>query len=809
MAIDNASFQNGRPGAGDQTAAQSPVVLPAQSGEAVLVPEGFPLVSAAFERQGSDLLLVAKDGSRVLIEDYFALAQPPALTTVGGALLPADLVEILAGPMAPGQYAQLGPGATAVPIGTVATIEGSVMARVDGTVVPLALDVDVFQGDVLETEAGATVGLVFNDDTTFALGENGRMVLDKLIFDPDSGEGESLFSVLEGTFVFVSGQIAANNPDEMLVRTPVATIGVRGTTVGGKAAPEGQTNTYFLMPDPVDGEVGSFTLSNAVTEETGPLVVNNIKEPWELDSFSDGPEKGVWNANAMNELFGGLFGIVAQVAGQEPGGGDEIIGGFGERDLAGGTYGDVLGAPNFGNLFAGLLDVEIPPLEPLGLIEPEDHDEEEDDRITVNLTAGNDFFDGNLKGFFGSKLKIFGLDGNDVIFGSFNGGGTSVGDIVDGAPGNDLLVGSHFEGEDFENAVQDDTLIGGPGDDDLNGLDGNDVLDGGPGEDDLFGGDGSDGLSGGDGADDLDGENGNDVLRGGPGNDLLFGGPGDDRLDGGDGNDEVFGEDGNNTILGGTGLGNDTLDGGEAEGENGAGDTLTYASTTEGVIVDLAFNFAQGFDEDSPEIGFDIIFNFEIVIGGSGDDSVFGGDEEETIFGGLGEDTLLGKDGDDSTVGGSGDDLLVGGQGQDKLIGGPGLDIYGYDNLADLPVIAEGQNIVGLVGDFINDADGIGQFVGGAGPGGFLIAPGTPIIGGVGEGSNFTTLGVPFDGTNATSEAFPNEQPSFIFDSDNNLSFDPNGFFDDGEPNAFNVVGFSVFNVEPEDIEIVAALGIG
>ena len=47
-------------------------------------------------------------------------------------------------------------------------------------------------------------------------------------------------------------------------------------------------------------------------------------------------------------------------------------------------------------------------------------------------------------------------------------------------------------------------------------------------------------------------------------------------------------------------------------------------------------------------------------------------------------------------------------------------------------------------------------------------------------------------------------QPSFIFDSDNNLFFDPNG---GGVPDSgFRFVGFSVFDVEADEIEIVAAL---
>ena len=147
----------------------------------------------------------------------------------------------------------------AKPIGKVATAEGpATAARADGTVATLAVGDPVYQGDVLQTGAGGAVGLVFNDHTTFALGSDARMVLDKLIYDSDTGDGSSAFLVVQGIFVFVSGEIAANNPDEMVVQTPVATIGVRGTKVTGEVA--GEESTIVLLAEG-KGEVGSIVVS--------------------------------------------------------------------------------------------------------------------------------------------------------------------------------------------------------------------------------------------------------------------------------------------------------------------------------------------------------------------------------------------------------------------------------------------------------------------------------------------------------------------------------------------------------------------
>ncbi len=59
-------------------------MLAASPDGALIVPHGAFLLDADFVRQGSDLLLVGDDGTRVLIKGYFALSDPPALITEGG-----------------------------------------------------------------------------------------------------------------------------------------------------------------------------------------------------------------------------------------------------------------------------------------------------------------------------------------------------------------------------------------------------------------------------------------------------------------------------------------------------------------------------------------------------------------------------------------------------------------------------------------------------------------------------------------------------------------------------------------------------
>jgi len=285
--------------------ADMPTILNAGAGNGQLVvPGGSALLRAEFFPSGGDLLIVMPDGSRIFVLDYYASPLPTTLMTEGGAALPYDLVSTLAGPHAPGQYAQSETSLQAAPIGRVDESVGDVTAtRVDGTTVTLARDSLVFEGDILETGAGGAVALVFIDETEFSLGEEGRMVLDELIFDPTSLEGSSTFSVVQGVFVFVSGEIAAHNPDEMMVRTPVATLGIRGTKVAGRAATEGELNTVTMMPE----EGGAVTGAITVSTQSATITLNTAFQTTAVSSVFDAPADPV---TLSPQQAGGLYGAV-------------------------------------------------------------------------------------------------------------------------------------------------------------------------------------------------------------------------------------------------------------------------------------------------------------------------------------------------------------------------------------------------------------------------------------------------------------------------------------------------------------------
>jgi Ca2+-binding RTX toxin-like protein len=224
----------------------------------------------------------------------------------------------------------------------------------------------------------------------------------------------------------------------------------------------------------------------------------------------------------------------------------------------------------------------------------------------------------------------------------------------------------------------------------VNGLGGNDVLHGMGAIDTLNGGNGNDLLIG---------RGGNDALNGFDGADRLFGGAGADVLNAGSGDDEVFGGAGNDKVVGGSGLGDDHYD-----GEAGI-DTVTYASATQPVTVNLATGVATG-----AEIGTDELVNIENAVGGAGNDTLTGKGGANTLNGAGGNDTMAGRNGNDTyLVDSAGDKVIeaVGG-GTDKVLASVSYSLQAGQEVEFLRATAPaGTTAINLVGNqFANNIQG-------------------------------------------------------------------------------------------------------
>jgi hypothetical protein len=181
--------------------------------------------------------------------------------------------------------------ADAVPtIGEVTRIQGACQGRVDGASKNLASGAVVFANELIATGPAARLEITLTDETVLTLGENATLTLDAFVFKP--GETENLHAAVTGAFRFVSGKLAAAAATrDASVKTPFATIGIRGTNFWG---------------GPIDGRFGVVLLEGRVTvsHRGRSTTLRHSHEGVDLDGLAapPGPVKA-WAAAKINRAI--------------------------------------------------------------------------------------------------------------------------------------------------------------------------------------------------------------------------------------------------------------------------------------------------------------------------------------------------------------------------------------------------------------------------------------------------------------------------------------------------------------------------
>jgi hypothetical protein len=123
--------------------------------------------------------------------------------------------------------------------GVTAAVRGRVeIAAVAGAVGRLAKSGEpIFLGNAIKSDAESGLQVLLLDQTTFTIGPDSELVIDEFVYDPGKGSGKVTATVARGVFRFVTGQVAKNNPADMVVKMPIGTIGIRGTIAMGSVTP--------------------------------------------------------------------------------------------------------------------------------------------------------------------------------------------------------------------------------------------------------------------------------------------------------------------------------------------------------------------------------------------------------------------------------------------------------------------------------------------------------------------------------------------------------------------------------------------
>ncbi len=280
----------------------------------------------------------------------------------------------------------------------------------------------------------------------------------------------------------------------------------------------------------------------------------------------------------------------------------------------------------------------------------------------------------------GKTITITGI--NNIVASNFNDliMGNSNANIIDGAGGVDRIFAD--AGNDYITASSLSRIDGGEGVDTLdfskeianlsltltNGAIGASIS-------------GIENIIGGAGNDFINGDSFSNVLNGGGGNDIIVG-LGNDIVNGGDGNDILIVDLNIQSLSGGNGI-----------------DTINFSAVMESMTLSLGNNGALSVNSLSTSV-----IGIENIIGGAIGDVIIGNDGDNIIDGGNGSDRIIAGAGNDTIFADENDAVLDGGAGNDwlnyslykPLANGVGINISMTNSQASLEFESITQNFISI-----------------------------------------------------------------------------------------------------------------
>ena len=143
--------------------------------------------------------------------------------------------------------------------------------------------------DVITTSK-SKLGLTFADNTRVAINQQSKLVIDDFVYDPNTKTGKLAMNIAVGTVRYASGAIAHNNTENVRLRTPTATIAVRGTDFTMTVDEIGRSLVILLPTCPVpDNPKDCFTGEIEVSTDAGMVILNQAFQATVVASASTAP----------------------------------------------------------------------------------------------------------------------------------------------------------------------------------------------------------------------------------------------------------------------------------------------------------------------------------------------------------------------------------------------------------------------------------------------------------------------------------------------------------------------------------------
>lgn len=110
-------------------------------------------------------------------------------------------------------------------IGVAATVRNRVTGKIQSQVQPLNSGEDVYDRELVKTEADSSAKIVLKDSANINVGPSSAVSLDNFVYAGDQDLKKASVNLAKGAFRFTSG---SSDKKAYNLKTPTAIIGVRG-----------------------------------------------------------------------------------------------------------------------------------------------------------------------------------------------------------------------------------------------------------------------------------------------------------------------------------------------------------------------------------------------------------------------------------------------------------------------------------------------------------------------------------------------------------------------------------------------------
>ena len=108
----------------------------------------------------------------------------------------------------------------------------------------------IFYGDTIVVKAKSNAQILFLDETVMTVGESTELTIDEFIYDPKTNNGNFVTNIKSGIVKTISGKISEKNPENLEIKIPNGSLGVRGTEFLVSLNDKKESTVLLLGPGP-------------------------------------------------------------------------------------------------------------------------------------------------------------------------------------------------------------------------------------------------------------------------------------------------------------------------------------------------------------------------------------------------------------------------------------------------------------------------------------------------------------------------------------------------------------------------------